>query len=514
MNLSDFRAPCETGCFRLTCLGMSQSSRRADASCPFQSALLLTDDEVNASADRTALRGAGVRQVRLLTSGADAARYLADSVKTVLYPVTEVIFCLPQLADMNAAEFAGLIRAHPLLAHIPLLAVTAEHGQKSSLQAAGFSGVLQRPFTTNQLATLLAETAARARTTRTELIAALRRAGTMPSLLTFEQTLKSYTPPDRETMSCQDCCLYGKSALRIGRWREAIPYLLKASTDPVCRGEASALMAALWSSQGEPERAKACLRDSVRGYAGIRAWDRMKLMARRFAADFPEEASPLLPDVARKAARGQTGALVTMLPHLREILPENALLAALLQGCQGSPTPDQALATLREALKKAADNGAFPEGSRFADTLGALSGGQDAADGFLRKWFTFDRRKGRKSPASQETSSAARTGSAGEDGTGRGASENSRSSTRETPRKKKGVQPAEDAPDRTGGAAASLSRPNARRGRKGISLSDESAILPLPLANENSLAPSRLPSALGEALTVIRGTMRLYRDSK
>ena len=42
---------------------------------------------------------------------------------------------------------------------------------------------------------------------------------------------------------------------------------------------------------------------------------------------------------------------------------------------------------------------------------------------------------------------------------------------------------------------------------------DTDAVIP-PINDPAPLAPSRLPSLLGEVMTVIRGTLRLYKASK
>ena len=309
----------------------SPSPPRLDAPHPFQSALLLTALNTNASVDRAVLRAAGVRQVRVAATGVDAARYLAQRVSKVLPPSTELVVCLPSLTDMGAADFAALVRLHPLLGYMPLLAIIAEQGQEIALKQSGFNAVLIRPFTAVMLQRILAHMGREARATRTELIASLRREGAVPNHQAFDRKLQEYIPPDRATMTAEDSYRIGRELTRERRWDEALPYLQKAAADGATQAEACLTLAALWKARGEKGKIRTCLLGALQGFLEKGAWGKADALTRHIAAEYPDQPNPLLRELERCVRTGRRGDLPDLAGLALEYVTEAELIDTLLK---------------------------------------------------------------------------------------------------------------------------------------------------------------------------------------
>lgn len=447
---------------------------RPDASHPFQSALLLTDHNTNASVDRTVLRAVGVRQVRVLTSGVEAARYLAERVHKVLPPSTELVVCLPALADMGAADFAALTRLHPLLNYMPLLAIIAVQGQEIFLKQAGFNAVLIRPFTATMLQQLLAYMGREARATRATLIASLRQRGAVPGHDTFDRRLQSFIPPDRTAMSAEDCYRQGRDLLGERRWDEALPYLQKAAADGSTQGEACLALAALWRGRGETGKIRACLLGALQGFLESAAWGKAQVLTRRLLTEYPDQPNPVLRELERRARIGRLDGLPDMAGLALDFVSQEELVETLLNGCAASSEPATALDALLESFRD----------EEWAALVKALeqAAGRSVENpvkrrGWLRRALSRTRRD-RTAPL--------------EPGTPDG-------NTHE-----------QDEVDEEISQPPDMLRADPS---DGSGLPAGAVIAPLGQEVEG-LRPSRLPGPLGDALTVIRGTRRLYRSVK
>ena len=129
----------------------------------FASALLLVRHEDHAVVDRQSLRGLGIRSIRVLTSGAEAARVLcgrqriADSL-----PFPDFVLCDDQLADMTGLEFLALLRSHPKLASFPIIMALNRDtpAVHRTLEAQAVSGVVFRPYSGDTMFNQLARAAA------------------------------------------------------------------------------------------------------------------------------------------------------------------------------------------------------------------------------------------------------------------------------------------------------------------------------------------------------------------
>ncbi len=115
----------------------------------FSSVLLLVRHDDHAVVDRQSLRRVGFRAIRVMTSGADAARVLCGRQRlTDGPPFPDVILCDEQLADMTGLEFLTLVRSHPKLADFPIIMALNRDtpAVRRQLEEQAASGVLYRPY--------------------------------------------------------------------------------------------------------------------------------------------------------------------------------------------------------------------------------------------------------------------------------------------------------------------------------------------------------------------------------
>ena len=84
--------------------------------------LLLSQDAALSSIDRHSLRQIGVAEITCMTSGAEAARWLADENNLPVSGKT-VVVCNETLADMSGEKFCDIVRLHPRLLALPVLLI-------------------------------------------------------------------------------------------------------------------------------------------------------------------------------------------------------------------------------------------------------------------------------------------------------------------------------------------------------------------------------------------------------
>lgn len=192
---------------------------------PFLSALLLAEEESRAAVDRRSLRGAGIRHVR---SSLPAARWPAFLPPTS--PTWKKSSCARRAWRIwTPAGFAALIRSHPLLPHVPLVALTSDAAGREALEHAGFNAVLQRPFNSQELLKALREAARRSRKAHAALAAWLRTLDRLPEHTEFDELLEACTPVERGALTASEACRRGMLLLRERRWDDALPLLQKAA---------------------------------------------------------------------------------------------------------------------------------------------------------------------------------------------------------------------------------------------------------------------------------------------
>ncbi len=107
----------------------------------FDTALILTDNEVHARRDKQSVLGFKPRVTKLFAKGSDAFDFLSQNK-------VDIIFCDSALEDMDGVRFMKLLRQNMNLKKIPVVMVTMENRKGKVLDciSAGCAGYIIRPY--------------------------------------------------------------------------------------------------------------------------------------------------------------------------------------------------------------------------------------------------------------------------------------------------------------------------------------------------------------------------------
>lgn len=248
-------------------------------------ALLLCESEDASRLDKRALRDAGVSGVKVMTSGLEAARVLADGA-----PV-DYIVCGQKLADMDGEQFLAIIRQHPRLANLPAILLM---GNESELERARLlddvaNGFLARPYTIENLRKLLEKLAREAKSAKKPL-------DSSASVEAFESALATYGILLRPERGPNDYFNAGMKRLREGEWNAAIGAFRLALKGEENLAEAEMGLAAAFRGKGDQ---KNFLRWLARGAKSLVAAGRWQAARAAYARLIKYDAGAKNPFVSR-----------------------------------------------------------------------------------------------------------------------------------------------------------------------------------------------------------------------
>ena len=261
----------------------------ASSPLPFRTALLLVDAESNAAVDRRALREAGLTQVRILTSGIQAARLLAGRDPDEPRYRPDVILCHKKLADMEGQQLVELVRLHPRLLALPILMVVSSKDEHALLDALGVggSGVLARPYSQAALAKVLQQLAHETSAYLHSAEAELDTGAFDDALRHFDQTLAEAGNPDRAFRT-------GMQALHDRDWDSAITAFQKAMRQMALKGESELGLAAAWRGKGDMRKYCYYLNEAGHTFARAMQWHKARVVYTRLLRTAPTAPSPFL----------------------------------------------------------------------------------------------------------------------------------------------------------------------------------------------------------------------------
>ena len=142
---------------------MSSAALTRKGHSAFRSVLLLARHEDHAVVDRQILRSMGIRTIRILTSGVEAARILSGEQRLADdQPFPDLVLCDEQLSDMTGQDFLALIRSHPKLAGFPVIVSLRRDtpAVRREFEELAGSGLLFRPYSGDAFINQLARAAA------------------------------------------------------------------------------------------------------------------------------------------------------------------------------------------------------------------------------------------------------------------------------------------------------------------------------------------------------------------
>ena len=312
-------------------------------------ALLLAQSEDFAVIDRRALREAGVGQVRVMTSGVYAARFLAGKEKDDRGAMPDVILVHHQLEDMAGADFVELARSHPRLAGLPILYVSSSETPEEQISALaqGYSGLLVRPYSGASMRLAL-EYAAAVKLQRDKLDlgrALLNTALFDKALERFEAMLGAYgQEPEKAFHS-------GLELLQQRKWDAAISAFQQALRQQAFKGEAEFGIALAWKGKGDQHSYRLYLERAGHSFAQAAKWHRARTVYARLLREAPFSESPFLLEAERLIRAGCFAEAATALAEGYELTPRSAIRERLARTLiYNSDAPEQDADALRSSL--------------------------------------------------------------------------------------------------------------------------------------------------------------------
>ena len=319
----------------------------ASARHPFTSALLLVDADSNAVVDRRALREVGIQHIRILTSGVHTARLLAEEVSDDKPFPVDLVLCHNRLADMSGAQLAALLRLHPRLLGLPILAVVGNNTEAESLRAlaSGFSGLLVRPYSHENLnRTLHALNQGRAAQRGMEGRLHLGTAAFEAALGQYEKSLAEIASPEKSFSA-------GLHYLQQRQWNEAIQSFQRALHQISLKGEAELGLAAAWRGKGDLQKYRHYLSEAGHSFARATLWHKARVAYARLLLQDPEAPSPFLAVAESCIRAGNYEEAAEALAQGYDSLPEEDVVPQrLAKACLYTENPEFSAHKVQRAL--------------------------------------------------------------------------------------------------------------------------------------------------------------------
>lgn len=314
----------------------------------FDIALLLVETEANAAVDRRVLRDAGIAQIRILTSGVAAARQLAALADDPSGQMPDVVLCHKILEDMTGTEFVTLARMHPRLATLPVLIIAGNDSEAEKLRAlsSGFSGMLTRPYSEQDLRVELRDAAYAATAS-----ASLRAAHRDKVSGDFNKALERYENLREMAGTPEAAFAEGMQNLHKQEWDKAIRAFQKALRRAGLKGEAELGMATAWKGKGDIRRYRHYLAAAGHTFARASQWHRARTVYARLLREDPTASSPFLAAADRLIREERYDEAAQALAAGYDISPDNdEIPERLAQACLFTNNPEYAAERIKTSL--------------------------------------------------------------------------------------------------------------------------------------------------------------------
>ncbi len=325
---------------------------------PFTSALLLASHEDYVVVERNALKAEGLRQIRVATKGLEVVRQYAREAQKALPPSSEVIFCAPELEDMGAMAFVKLLRAHPLLAHLPLILVSsAKPGETENLLLQhGFDAVLTRPFTRAILQSTCQLVYEKTKARRAAIVQQVQATKTIPSLEEYKKRFSALEAVQKENLDGEQAYRQGVTFLTAKEYEKAIPLLQKATVEVAWSPDANLALAGIWHMRREEEKMRDALLEGIRACMYLGAWDKAQYIAGKLSPLWlsAQGGYPFLREREAAIRHGDMTQAARILTAFEDFFPEEktTLVENLYKTCLAHEFAENAVQELAAALTR------------------------------------------------------------------------------------------------------------------------------------------------------------------
>ncbi|MCR5563368.1 MAG: hypothetical protein K6F46_08395 [Desulfovibrio sp.] len=308
--------------------------------------LLLSQDSTLSSIDRHSLRQIGVAEITSMTSGAEAARWLADENNL---PVSSeiIVVCSETLADMSGEKFCDIVRLHPRLLALPVLLILSSDSELAQLKAlgCGASAMLVRPYSLNVLRQALQELKV------TDAAARPKRGGETAGTHDFDKALETFASNWQQTYSAENHLRAGMRYLHEGKWNNALQAFKQALTNETIRAEAELGLALAWHGKSDERQFCHWLACAAKTFIRVRNWQRARTAYARLMQANPEARDPYFSQARRLIRRNRYSAAAETLAERLQISNERGICEDFAKICLVADSPEVMLDFLLEMLE-------------------------------------------------------------------------------------------------------------------------------------------------------------------
>lgn len=291
--------------------------------------LILCEKEHDAQLDRRSLRDCGFPSVRVMTSGIDAARLLANMKKDPEAEKIDLVLCHECLDDMQFDQFEAIIRTHPLLKNFPVLLIPSNAQTMSlDLQDKEFSDIITRPFSLEALQKKLATLIIKSRRAESALNTDINIDDKE-----FQKALASYGLLLRQERSTNDYFHMGLDFLKEQNWSLAISAFQKSVQDHKLKAEAELGMAAAYKGHNDLINFRLALANAAESFVRSGRWNRGRSAYARLLQHDKKAKNPFLAEAHRFIKIGDYKKAAEILQESLPLIPKGHAGAKLAQLC-------------------------------------------------------------------------------------------------------------------------------------------------------------------------------------
>ncbi len=307
---------------------------------PFNSALLLVDMESNASLDRTALRDAGIKFVRVLTSGVQAAKALSAANSNDLGEggQIDIVFCHSRLEDMSAAQWIELIRKHPGLKNLPVVALVGGDVEREFLQSMDFTDLVTRPYSPKTLHDKLLH------------IQKIPNPWLDAQSPEFNAALHRFERCKTEEGKASFHVEEGLRFVQQKAWDSAIQEFNKALVHPAHKGDAELGLAAAWRGKQDLEKFRYYVYEAGLTFTRASQWTKARSAYVYMLRVLPKAPSPFVRTAQSYIRAGEYAKAATALVHGMELSSHENIANQVANACIYTENPAQALSKVKQVF--------------------------------------------------------------------------------------------------------------------------------------------------------------------
>ncbi len=355
----------------------------------FKSALLLLEDASASSLDRYALRDAGIKHVRTLNLGLQAATLLAEeltkaqmpsipnlneeaeiTLKNADVPAVDIIFCHARCQDISARAFIDMVRTHPAFSNIPIILLAKNDSEMELLQAventpqAKFIGLIKRPYTAQSLQEYIDAMFAKLQLEKTS--------EPMGNAEDFFALLQRYEHAKSGEGRAEFLFKEGMRSLQEKSYHAAISSFKKVLFHANFKGEAEVGLAAAYKAKGDTKNYRYFIYEATFTFIRACKWDKARMAFEKLMKIMPA-AEDIYAQRAKHLvnAGNYVKAAETLLaaPNLQELVQHENTKVLLIEACLYTENPpftveqivktftDASLRPLALSLRKALEVG-------------------------------------------------------------------------------------------------------------------------------------------------------------